>query len=98
VIDWAVPNGSELVVTVAWSGVLPLSVPVRVDVPRLKVTVPLGIPAPGAAAATVAVNVTGCPITEGLADEEMVVLVGSAFTTWLRAVDGRLAASLASPP
>ncbi len=37
------------------------------SMPSLKVTVPLGVPAPGATAATVAVNVTRWPKTDGLA-------------------------------
>ena len=32
-------------------------------------TVPVGVPAPGEAAATVAVNVTACPAVAGLAEE-----------------------------
>ena len=33
--------------------------------PSLKVTVPVGVPPPGAGAVTVAVNVTDWPTTEG---------------------------------
>jgi hypothetical protein len=36
--------------------------------PSLNVTVPVGVPAPGAAAVTVAVKVTDCPIVEGFAE------------------------------
>jgi len=43
--------------------------------PSLKSTVPVGSPAPGLTAATVAVNVTDCPNTEGLSDEASVVVV-----------------------
>jgi hypothetical protein len=35
----------------------------------MKVTIPVAVPLPGATALTVAVNVTGCPKTDGLADE-----------------------------
>ena len=36
-------------------------------VPSMKVTLPVGMPAPGEAAETVAVKVTDCPNTEGFA-------------------------------
>ena len=54
-------------------------------VPSMKVTVPVGVPLPGAAAITVAVNVTGWPNTEGLAEAVTTVLVPSWFTVWFRA-------------
>ena len=56
----------------------------RVFVPSLNVSVPVGVPAPGATAATVAVNVTDCPRFEGLRDEVTVVVVPSLFTVWVR--------------
>ena len=37
--------------------------------PSLNVTLPVGLPAPGAAAVTVAVKVTDCPSTEGLTED-----------------------------
>ena len=47
-----------------------VSVPVpRVVAPSAKVTVPDGVPLPGAVAATVAVNVTVCPEIEGFGEE-----------------------------
>ena len=55
--------------------------PDSVAVPRssptlsTKWTVPPGVPAPGPTAATVAVNITLCPNTDGLLDELIVVLV-----------------------
>lgn len=52
-----------------------------VAVPSLKVTMPVGIPLPGAEAVTTAVNVTGWLNTEGLADELTVVEVEALFTT-----------------
>ncbi len=62
-----------------------LSVPVpNVAAPSLKVTVPLGVPLPGATAATVAVKVTDCPNTEGLAEEATVVVVPAALTVWVK--------------
>ena len=57
------------------------TVAARVVAPCVKVTVPVGVPAPGATAATVAVKVTTCPKTEGLAVELTVVLVESLLTT-----------------
>ena len=51
-----------------------VKVPVpRVLVPFLKVTVPLGVPAPGETGLTVAVKVTDWPKTEGLAEEVKLV-------------------------
>ena len=50
----------------------------------VNVTVPLGVPAPGATAATVAVNVTDWPNTEGLAEEVTTVEVSALLTVWVR--------------
>src|SRR5437870_8375687 len=47
----------------------------RVLEPSLKVTVPVGVPAPGLFAATVAVKVTGCPNTDGWTEEVSPVVV-----------------------
>src|SRR5437867_3862160 len=46
--------------------------------PSLKVTFPAGLPEPGLLAVTVAVKVTDCPNTDGLAEElaDVVVVVG----------------------
>src|SRR5438874_11716111 len=43
--------------------------------PSRKVTVPAGVPAPGLLAVTVAVKVTDCPDTDGLAEELTGVVV-----------------------
>jgi hypothetical protein len=59
----------------------------RVLAPSLNVTVPVGVPEPGAAALTVAVNVTVCPKTDGLAEETTVVLLPSLLTVWKRVAD-----------
>jgi hypothetical protein len=48
-----------------------------VVVPSLKFTVPPGVPAPGATTATVAVNVTDWPKTDGFTLETSVVVVES---------------------
>ena len=50
----------------------------------VNVTVPLVVPAPGATAATVAVNVTDWPNTEGLAEEVTTVVVSALLTVWVR--------------
>ena len=47
-----------------------------------KMTVPLGVPAPCATAATVTVKVTDWPKTLGLAEEVTVVVVAAELTTW----------------
>src|SRR5712691_11100062 len=77
VIEW-LPTDREEVAKVAAP---PLSVPVpRVVKPSLKVTVPLGVPAPGATGLTVAVKITDWPNTEGLAEEVTVVVVSALLT------------------
>ena len=48
--------------------------------PSMKLTDPVGVPEPGATAATVAVNVMLCPVTAGLADE--VSTVSSWMNLW----------------
>src|SRR2546425_12642574 len=59
----------------------------RLFVPSRKVTVPVGVPAPGATAATVAVNVTGWPDTVGLAEAVTVLVVLAWLTVCVRAAD-----------
>src|SRR5581483_11874078 len=51
-----------------------------VVVPSRKVTVPLGVPVPGATAVTVAVKVTPWPNTEGLTEEVTVVVLLACLT------------------
>ena len=59
----------------------PDNVPVpSVVAPSRKVTVPDGLPAPGATTATVAVKVTLCPKVDGLSDEATVVVVLALLT------------------
>ena len=48
-----------------------------------KVTVPVGVPAPGETGATVAVKVTDCPKTDGSGDEVTVVVVDAWLTVWV---------------
>src|SRR5205809_727354 len=72
-IEWE-PTASVLVTNVAWPE--PFRVPVpRVLVPSLTVTVPVGVPAPGALAVTGAVQVTGCPDADGLIEQTTPVVV-----------------------
>ena len=52
----------------------------RLLVPSLNCTVPVGVPAPGATADTVAVNVTVCPKEDGLTEDETPVELASWFT------------------
>ena len=46
-------------------------------------TVPVGVPAPGATALTVAVKVTDWPKTDGLAEEATLVVVPAGLTIWM---------------
>jgi hypothetical protein len=55
--------------------------------PSRNVTVPVGVPEPGDAALTVAVNVTVWPNVEGFSDEVTVVELESLFTVWVMAAD-----------
>jgi hypothetical protein len=58
-----------------------------VVVPSVNATVPVGVPAPGVVTVMVAVKVTACPVTEGLADEPTPEVVAALLTVWLNAVD-----------
>ena len=58
-----------------------------VSVPSLNVTIPKGVPAPGAVAWTVAVSVTGWPKLDGLPDDASAVVVAAGFTVWVSAAD-----------
>jgi hypothetical protein len=62
---------------------LKLAVP-RVAAPSRKVTVPVGVPDPGATALTVAVNVTAWPNTDGSAEEISLVVLVALLTVWVR--------------
>jgi hypothetical protein len=71
---------SDDVEQVAWALTFRPTLLQIVVVPSLKVTVPVGVPEPGATALTAAVNVTDWPNTEGLAEDTTAVLVLAAFT------------------
>ena len=62
-----------------------------------KSTVPVGVPEPGALAATVAVNVTACPRFAKPGDAVAAVVVLSLLTTWLIDVEAAPALKLPSP-
>jgi hypothetical protein len=75
------PTGNADVVNVAIPDAFTAPVPIVV-VPSLKVTVPVGVPAPGALTVTVAVNVTDWFKRDGLTDELSAVVVFALLTTW----------------
>jgi hypothetical protein len=83
-MEWG-PTAKDDVEKVA----LPLmTVPVPNTVaPFLNVTVPVGVPLPGATAATGAVNVTDWSNTEGLCDEITVVELAALFTVSVRTAE-----------
>src|SRR3981081_2014922 len=70
--------------------------PAMLTPPSWNVTVPVGTPAPGAFAETVATKVTAWPETEGLTDELRLVVVESWLTVCVRGAEA-LARKLASP-
>ena len=78
-VSECVPAVSEEVARVAMpllSGALELST----VVPSKKVTVPVGVPVPGAIALTVAVSVTVPPSTEGFTSEVSTVALETCMT------------------
>jgi len=89
------PTDSEELLSVAWPELIVTGL---CGVPSMvNVTVPAGVPAPGATAVTVAVKVTDWPNTEGAADEFTVVVVSALLTVWVKFGDV-LVLKLASPP
>ena len=73
------PAAAKLVVNVAVPPAPTATVP-RTTLPSMKVTVPVGVPAPGATAATVAVKVTAWPVTAGLTDDVRATVVVARLT------------------
>ncbi len=69
----------------------------RVVVPSLNITVPVGVPVPGAVGISTAVNTTGCPEAEGLTEEITTDVVPSWETVCVRAVEV-LVAKVVLPP
>src|SRR4051812_25225995 len=93
------PTARVLVLNVALPALSSVPVP-SVAAASLKVTIPEGVPAPGATALTVAVKVIAVPNRIGLvedADELSAVDVSAFFTVWDRAAEV-LALKLPSPP
>ena len=65
---------------------LSVNVP-SVVLPSSKVSMPVGVPAPGLIGVTVPVKLTDWPYTEGLTDEVSVVLTPALLTVWASADD-----------
>ncbi len=63
---------------------------------NVNVTVPVGVPAPGEVAVTIAVNVIGWPKTVGVAEVANPVVVLARLTTWL--IELVLPLKFVSPP
>ncbi|HEX9729769.1 MAG TPA: hypothetical protein VGA37_14810, partial [Gemmatimonadales bacterium] len=62
------------------------TVSTQLAVPSLTVTLPVGVPAPGATAATVNVTVYACPTTDGSGSSPVIVVTVSAGSTWWSSV------------
>ena len=90
------PTESRVVVTVAVPP-LKVTVPSTVEAPLPNVTVPVGVPEPGALTVTFAVNVTGWPQTDGLLLDVRVVVVGALPPTACTMLEV-LVRKLPSPP
>jgi len=71
----------NVAVPAADSGLVPI-----VAVPLRNVTVPVGVPTPGAVTETVAVKVTACPTADGFGEEDNDVVVFALLTTCETAV------------
>jgi len=84
-VSTCVPISSPEVVKEAWlfKRVLTPST----SVPSRKVTVPVGVPALGAVAITVAVKLLGCTVNAWLGDKVSVVVVAAWLTVWFRAAE-----------
>src|ERR1043166_1437156 len=76
---------SEEVISVAWPDTSALVT--SAVAPSRKITLPVGVPEPGGTAATVAVNVTDCPNTDGFTEEFSVVDAADLLTTWVKLVE-----------
>ena len=74
------------------------TVPVHELAPSLTVTLPDGVPPPGATAATLYCTTTGCPVTEGSGVSELIVALVVAWFTWcVTLAEAGLGAKVASP-
>ena len=84
VIVWFVPTGSAVVLAIATP--MPFTEPLpRVVLPRVKATVPVGVPPPGAVTARVAVRVTLPPKVEAAGMAVTPVTVAALLTLPVRA-------------
>src|SRR5260370_11887195 len=95
VIEW-LPAASDAVVKLTAPAVS-CTVPRAVG-PSLKVTFPVGVPAPGATTLTIVLDVIACPKTEGLAEEVSETAVVAGLIACVRTVAGLLPVKLESPP
>src|SRR6516165_10367764 len=80
------PAAAKLVVSAAVPPG-PTATVARTVLPSLKVTVPVGVPAPGETAATVAVKVTAWPVTAGLTDDFRATVVAAGLTVTATAAE-----------
>src|SRR5512142_1347283 len=87
------PAAAKLVVNVAVPPAPTATVP-RITAPSLKVTVPVGVPDPGATAAAVAVKVTAWPVAAGLSDDPRATVVVAGLTVSATAAEVLLAKPL----
>ena len=72
-------GGQDQGVIVAAPEASSVAVPIG-EPPSENVTVPVGVPVPGGFGLTVAVKVTGCPTTDGFAEEVTTVAVAVTGT------------------
>ena len=92
-----VPTGSELIAgLVAVPPINATALP-RLTPPTKNWTPPVGVPAPGGIALTVAVKVTVCPNTDGLAEDAVTAVVVEAWLTVTRTGAEMLPLKLPSP-
>src|SRR5512143_1706198 len=75
-----------------------VTVPVQLSTPSLTVTLPVGVPAPGATGATVKFTVTACPTLDGSGLSDVIVVVVSAGLTECEFAAEVLPLKLESPP
>src|SRR5512144_2738060 len=80
------PAAAKLVVNVAVPPGPTATVP-RTTLPSWNVTVPVGVPDPGATAATLAVKVTAWPVTAGLTDDPRATVVAARLTVSVTAAE-----------
>src|ERR1700731_903690 len=91
------PTPAKMSLQVAMPATIGLPIqPAMLTPPSWKVTVPVGVPAPGGFAVTVAVKVTLWPATDGLTEELRAVVVASWLMVWVSGAEV-LARKLASP-